>query len=63
MFGTGELIVVLVIVVMVFGSSKIPQLGKAIGEGIKNFKKATTEDAIDVTPKLDKAEDKDAAKR
>jgi len=60
MFGTGELIIVLVIVVMVFGASKIPQLGKAIGEGIKNFKKATNDDAIDVTPKLDEGKAKDA---
>jgi sec-independent protein translocase protein TatA len=53
MLGTGELIIVLVIVVMIFGAGKIPQLGRAIGEGIKNFKKATTDDAIDVTPKLE----------
>lgn len=50
MLGTGELIIVLVVVVMVFGASKIPQLGEAIGKGIKNFKKATQDDAIDVTP-------------
>ncbi|MEW5849035.1 MAG: twin-arginine translocase TatA/TatE family subunit [Myxococcota bacterium] len=55
MFGAGELFIVFVILVLVFGSSKIPQLGKALGEGIRNFKKATTQDdAIDVTPKLDK---------
>jgi sec-independent protein translocase protein TatA len=52
MLGTGELIIVLVVVVMVFGASKIPQLGEAIGKGIKNFKKATQDDSIDVTPKL-----------
>ena len=50
MLGTGELIIVLVIVVLVFGVGKIPQLGEAIGKGIKNFKKATESDAIDVTP-------------
>jgi sec-independent protein translocase protein TatA len=36
--GTGELIVILVIVVLIFGVNKIPQLGKGLGEGIKNFK-------------------------
>jgi sec-independent protein translocase protein TatA len=36
--GTGELIVILVIVVLVFGVNKIPQLGKGLGEGIRNFK-------------------------
>jgi sec-independent protein translocase protein TatA len=37
-FGTGELIVIAVIVVLLFGVSKIPQLGKGLGEGIRNFK-------------------------
>jgi len=36
--GTGELIVILVIVVLMFGVNKIPQLGKGLGEGIRNFK-------------------------
>lgn len=58
MFGTGEIILLVLVVVLVFGASKIPQLGKALGEGIRNFKKATSDDAIDVTPKLDKAEEK-----
>jgi sec-independent protein translocase protein TatA len=38
--GLPELLVILVIVVLVFGAGKIPQLGKGIGEGIKNFKDA-----------------------
>ena len=38
--GMGELLVVLVIVVLIFGVNKIPQLGKGLGEGIKNFKSA-----------------------
>jgi sec-independent protein translocase protein TatA len=36
--GTPELIVILVIVVLIFGVNKIPQLGKGLGEGIRNFK-------------------------
>ncbi len=36
--GTGELIVILIIVVLIFGVNKIPQLGKGLGEGIRNFK-------------------------
>ncbi len=50
MFGTGEIVLLLVVVTMVFGASKIPQLGKALGEGIRNFKKATQDESIDVTP-------------
>ena len=45
--GTGELIVILIIVVLIFGVNKIPQLGKGLGEGIRNFKsslKAAQED-------------------
>lgn len=37
--GVPELIVIFVIVVVLFGSTRLPQLGKGIGEGIANFKK------------------------
>ncbi len=45
MFGLGvtELIIILVIVVVLFGASKLPEIGRGIGEGINNFKKATSE--------------------
>lgn len=45
MFGLGvtELIIILIIVVVLFGASKLPQIGKGIGEAITNFKKATSE--------------------
>ena len=38
--GMGELIVILLIVILLFGSSKLPQLGKGLGEGIRSFKKS-----------------------
>ena len=38
--GMPELLIILVIVVFIFGVNKIPQLGKGLGEGIKNFKSA-----------------------
>jgi len=53
MFGLGatELIIILVIVVILFGARRLPEIGKGIGEAIKNFKKSTSEpDEIDVTP-------------
>jgi len=50
--GFGEILIVLVVVLLVFGANKIPQLGEALGKGIRNFKKATKEDdSIDVTPR------------
>ncbi len=39
-FGLTELLIILLIVVVLFGGSKIPQLGKGLGEGIRNFKAA-----------------------
>ncbi len=46
MFGLGfpELIIILVIVIMVFGAGKLPEIGGAIGKGIRSFKKATKPD-------------------
>jgi sec-independent protein translocase protein TatA len=43
MFGLGfpELIIILVIIIMVFGAGKLPEIGAAIGKGIKSFKKGT----------------------
>lgn len=50
--GMGELIIVLVVVLLVFGANKIPALGDGLGKAIRNFKKSASEDpAIDVTPK------------
>lgn len=57
MFGLGmpELIIIMVIVLLIFGAGKLPEIGGAIGKGIKGFKKSMKEpDEIDVTPKNDK---------
>jgi len=42
--GIPELLVILAIIVLIFGASRLPELGKGIGKGIKNFKEATRDD-------------------
>ncbi len=38
--GMGELVIILLIVVVLFGANRLPQLGKGLGEGIRSFKKS-----------------------
>jgi sec-independent protein translocase protein TatA len=50
-FGWMELMLILIIVLIIFGAGKLPQLGEGLGKAIKGFKKSVHEaDAIDVTP-------------
>ena len=49
--GMGELLIILVIVIVIFGAGKLPQIGDALGRSIKNFKRASVgKDEIDVSP-------------
>jgi sec-independent protein translocase protein TatA len=45
MFGLGmpELLIILVIILIIFGAGKLPEIGRGLGRGIKNFKQATSE--------------------
>jgi sec-independent protein translocase protein TatA len=61
MFGLGipELLIILVIVVLLFGAGKLPQIGSGLGEGIRNFRKSMKEkNEIDVTPAKPENKDK-----
>ena len=54
MFGIGmpELLVILVIILIIFGAGKLPQIGEGLGKGIRNFRKSTKDqDEIEVNPK------------
>ena len=49
--GTGELIIILLIILVIFGAGKLPEIGSGLGKAIQNFKKASKgEDAINITP-------------
>ena len=50
-FGGPEIFLIVVIVLILFGGKKIPELMKGVGKGIKEFKDATNEDDKDNTPK------------
>ncbi|MBP9020128.1 MAG: twin-arginine translocase TatA/TatE family subunit [Syntrophobacterales bacterium] len=61
MFGIGmpELIIILVIVLIIFGAGKLPEIGGALGKGIKNFKKSVHDkDEAAVTPNSGKIDEK-----
>jgi sec-independent protein translocase protein TatA len=61
MFGLGiqELLVILVIVLLIFGVNRLPELGSGLGKAIRGFKDSLAgKDAIDVTPKKEKGEEK-----
>ena len=53
-FSVWELVLVLFVIVLLFGVGRLPELGTALGEGIKNFKKGYKEPkTIDVSKKED----------
>ncbi len=57
--GTTELIIILVLVLVIFGAGKLPEIGGALGKGIRNFRKEQERDAIDVTPSDDEKKDEE----
>jgi sec-independent protein translocase protein TatA len=62
MFGIGmpELLIILVIILIIFGAGKLPEIGSALGKGIKNFKKSMNEnnEIADQAAKKEKEEEK-----
>jgi sec-independent protein translocase protein TatA len=59
-FGMPELIIILVIVLVVFGAGRLPEIGGAFGKSIRNFKRASDgKDEIEIKPK-DEDSDKKA---
>ncbi len=46
--GTQELLIILVLVMIIFGAGKLPQVGGALGKGLRNFKKGVNEAEDDI---------------
>lgn len=60
--GFGELVLILIVLLVIVGGTKLPQLGDGLGKAIKNFKRATSAPGeIDVTPTSAAATAKDDA--
>jgi sec-independent protein translocase protein TatA len=55
MFGLGvtELIIILVIILIMFGAGRLPEIGEGLGRGIRNFRRSISREEIDVTPEAD----------
>lgn len=58
--GFGELILIFAVVFLLFGAKKLPALGGAIGESIKNFKKGVKEDDSAKKAELEEAQNQGA---
>lgn len=62
MIGFWEFILIILILLLLFGARKLPEIGESLGKGLKNFKNALKgKDEIDVTPlRKDKEENKES---
>jgi len=52
-FGGWEIVLILAVVLILFGAKKLPELAKGLGQGIKEFKKATNEVSSEITTAMD----------
>ncbi len=50
-FGTGELLLIFLIILLLFGAAKLPEIARAIGKAIKEFKKAGKDIKDDIEEK------------
>ena len=53
MIGPWQIVIIIVVVVLLFGGKKIPELFKGVGQGLKEFKDATSKDKEDDQEKID----------
>jgi sec-independent protein translocase protein TatA len=60
--GMQELIIIFLIIIVLFGATRIPQIGKGLGEGIKNFKKGLKAEDETTTASAERLEEKAGTK-
>ena len=56
--GTTELILILIIILVLFGAGKLPEIGNSLGKAIKSFKKATSDDVVETEKEKSKESEK-----
>jgi len=59
--GTSELIIILILVLVIFGAGKLPQVGGALGKGLRNFKDGMKDVTEEEPEKLEKKDDEPKA--
>lgn len=60
--GTGEIILILLVILILFGAKKIPELAQGLGKGIREFKKTMREVEEDIKSEVQKIETKNESK-
>ncbi|MBQ9892341.1 MAG: twin-arginine translocase TatA/TatE family subunit [Bacteroidales bacterium] len=60
--GTGEIILIALVILLLFGGRKIPELMKGLGKGVKSFKQGVNEVEADIKEAVDEADKKPADK-
>lgn len=55
--GTQELIIILILVLIVFGAGKLPQVGSALGKGLRNFKQGIKDDDDEKKKEIEEKKD------
>ncbi|MCS6927155.1 MAG: twin-arginine translocase TatA/TatE family subunit [Candidatus Binatia bacterium] len=61
--GIGELLIILVIVLIIFGAGKLPDIGEGLGKGIRNFRRAIKTEEIDITPERESSQAEKVSKK
>jgi sec-independent protein translocase protein TatA len=51
-FGTGEIILLLLLALLLFGAKRLPEIGRSLGSGMREFKESVTGKSHDETPEL-----------